>query len=329
MFFQSTTSAGFKNEDSHLQENSEDSTESYSSSNSDSNFNGSISLTFDAHWNTPTGGISDSHKFHLLQWTKTAEGSQKWLSSPALSYSSLSSDEKEAVDTLLLLANCYSEDRIVSSKNSPEKERIAEFQDLKRKRKTNTECTKDCSKNARIEKEAENCRDEIILDTVKKTYLEATHKQIPMLSTGSGTFSCAFCGKSFSSYQALGGHKSSCRSNPLKKELQGSMKDTMKELTSSNIHQCKWCSKTFSTGQALGGHQRLHRTGQVERRISGPLVSGKEIRKESLSQMHYLTSSVQEAQDEVNNKKRKVMMFGVDINENSAEDMDELTYLRL
>ncbi|KAI3934197.1 hypothetical protein MKW92_006524 [Papaver armeniacum] len=306
MFFQSTTSAGFKNEeDSHLQENSEDSTESYSSSNSASDFNGSISLTFDAHWNTPTDGISDSHKFHLLQWTKTAQGSQKRLSSPALSYSSVSTNEKEAVDTLLLLATCYSEDHRVSSKNSPEKNEIAEFQDLKRKRKTNTECTKDCSKNARIERETENCRDEIISDTVKKTYLE------PMLSTGSGTFSCAFCGKCFSSYQALGGHKSSCRSNPMKKALQGSVSGTIKELTSSNIHQCKWCSKTFSTGRALGGHQRLHRTGQVEPRICN------------------LTSTVQEAQDEVTNKKRKVMMFGVDLNENSPKDMDELTALRL
>ncbi|XP_026398726.1 zinc finger protein 397-like [Papaver somniferum] len=296
MFLQSRINAGFKNEeDSHLQENSK------SSSKSDSDFNGNISLTFDAHWNTPTCGVSDSHKFHLLQWEKTAEGGRKSLSSSSsgLLYSSLSSndgkqvellsDEKEAVDTLLMLANCYSEDRIVSSKNPPEKDRIAEFPDLKKKRKTNIGCTKDRLKNARIEKETENCRDEIILDT------EALHKQ--MKSSGSGRLSCAFCGKSFSSYQALGGHKSSCRSNPLKKALQGSMRDTIKELTSSDIHQCDWCSKTFSTGQALGGHQRLHRTGQAEPRISRPLVSGKEISKEK-SRIHYLTSSVQEAQDQ-------------------------------
>ncbi|KAL2552366.1 zinc finger protein AZF2-like [Forsythia ovata] len=52
---------------------------------------------------------------------------------------------------------------------------------------------------------------------------------------------CNKCGKSFSTGQALGGHRTSHR-NP-----------------SGRIHQCFICNKIFTTGQALGGHKTSHR----------------------------------------------------------------------
>ncbi|KAI3909156.1 hypothetical protein MKW98_012893 [Papaver atlanticum] len=136
-------------------------------------------------------------------------------------------------------------------------------------------------------------KDEIMLDTVKKTYLEASHQQI----TTSDTFNCAFCGKPFSSYQALGGHKSSCKSNPFKKQL---IKSAVQDLiATSKIHACKICSKVFPTGQALGGHQKSHKTGPVEPS----------------------RSSVSPPKDE-SLPNKKIMMF--DLNENPPDGEDEI-----
>ncbi|XP_026383775.1 zinc finger protein ZAT8-like [Papaver somniferum] len=143
-----------------------------------------------------------------------------------------------------------------------------------------------------------------MLDSAKKTNSEATHKQIPILSTaGSRKFSCGNCGKSFSCHQALGGHKSTCNSNFSIREvgessLQGLMGNKNKNSATSKggPHECRICGKTFPNGWALGGHKRSHRTGQVEP-SSRSSVSPKEITKESLHPINSFTSSVPEAQD--------------------------------
>ncbi|KAI3910487.1 hypothetical protein MKX01_034881, partial [Papaver californicum] len=118
---------------------------------------------------------------------------------------------KELVDSLMhlwTLANSYSLDSANSKKDRRIANKKRRFEDI------NTE--EDGSKKQRIE----NYKDKIIFDTAKKTNLEATHKQIPpILSTGCRKFSCNNCGKSFSSYQALGGHKSSCNSNLSRREV--------------------------------------------------------------------------------------------------------------
>ncbi|CAI0464633.1 unnamed protein product [Linum tenue] len=74
---------------------------------------------------------------------------------------------------------------------------------------------------------------------------------------------CAVCGKAFSSYQALGGHKASHR-----KSVSGDKTSSTTTTTSTvaagatsgsgKSHECSICHKSFPTGQALGGHKRCH-----------------------------------------------------------------------
>ncbi|EOA12582.1 hypothetical protein CARUB_v10026997mg [Capsella rubella] len=99
-------------------------------------------------------------------------------------------------------------------------------------------------------------------------------------------YKCSVCGKSFSSYQALGGHKTSHRKptnnnttiTSGKQELShnghsnsnaGSVVINVTVNTSNvgvgqisgKIHTCSICFKSFSSGQALGGHKRCHYDG--------------------------------------------------------------------
>ncbi|KAJ3673044.1 hypothetical protein LUZ60_006418 [Juncus effusus] len=73
-------------------------------------------------------------------------------------------------------------------------------------------------------------------------------------------FECSVCGKSFSSYQALGGHKSSHRRptdlDQIKQIITKPLDFDKNE--GSHPHRCNVCHKTFSSGQALGGHKRCH-----------------------------------------------------------------------
>ncbi|CAL5061864.1 unnamed protein product [Urochloa decumbens] len=94
-------------------------------------------------------------------------------------------------------------------------------------------------------------------------------------------FRCTLCGKAFSSYQALGGHKASHRKTtpaavygsaaPL---LFHQKEDATAEASASGSgggggagrFVCTVCHRGFETGQALGGHKRFHY-------LHGPLVS--------------------------------------------------------
>ncbi|KAI3836002.1 hypothetical protein MKX03_032897, partial [Papaver bracteatum] len=101
---------------------------------------------------------------------------------------------------LWALSNRYS----IDSANS-KKDRSTRPPVTKKRKLQDIICTKDGLKKARIEKETEvDHRGENMLDTVKKTYLEASHQQITTLSSASEIFNCVFCGKPFNSYQALG-----------------------------------------------------------------------------------------------------------------------------
>jgi hypothetical protein len=94
-------------------------------------------------------------------------------------------------------------------------------------------------------------------------------------------FGCSVCGKSFSSYQALGGHKTSHRvkqpadAAPLVAPTVAAVvaQPAAEPATSSTaassdggaatgrVHRCSICQKEFPTGQALGGHKRKHYDG--------------------------------------------------------------------
>lgn len=73
-------------------------------------------------------------------------------------------------------------------------------------------------------------------------------------------FKCSVCGKVFSSYHALGGHKSSHR-RPVDPNLMkpANINVNMDLVDNERLpHRCNVCYKSFATGQALGGHKRCH-----------------------------------------------------------------------
>ncbi|XP_052146360.1 zinc finger protein 1-like [Oryza glaberrima] len=97
-------------------------------------------------------------------------------------------------------------------------------------------------------------------------------------------FKCSVCGKSFSSYQALGGHKTSHRVKlptppaapvlapapvaallPSAEDREPATSSTAasSDGMTNRVHRCSICQKEFPTGQALGGHKRKHYDGGV------------------------------------------------------------------
>ena len=66
-------------------------------------------------------------------------------------------------------------------------------------------------------------------------------------------FRCKTCDRTFSSFRALGGHRTShTRPHP-----QVASCDNPK--ASSKVHECLICGAEFASGQALGGHMTRHR----------------------------------------------------------------------
>ncbi|KAG2304790.1 hypothetical protein Bca52824_033441 [Brassica carinata] len=80
------------------------------------------------------------------------------------------------------------------------------------------------------------------------------------------SYKCDVCGKEFTSYQALGGHKASHRVKPQQPLVENASaeagwKTRPRMAPSGKIHKCSICQVVFPTGQALGGHKRRHYDG--------------------------------------------------------------------
>ncbi|XP_047968871.1 zinc finger protein ZAT5-like [Salvia hispanica] len=94
-------------------------------------------------------------------------------------------------------------------------------------------------------------------------------------------YECKTCSRTFASFQALGGHRTShrkpnsaaelldrkIRSPPPPEEAKLGKFDTIVDtppppikLQMSKIHECSICGSEFASGQALGGHMRRHRS---------------------------------------------------------------------
>ncbi|KAJ4819721.1 hypothetical protein LUZ62_032287 [Rhynchospora pubera] len=69
-----------------------------------------------------------------------------------------------------------------------------------------------------------------------------------------GIFACKTCNKEFTSFQALGGHRTSHN----RQKTRGQGADVK---TKPRAHECTVCGMEFAMGQALGGHMRRHRPG--------------------------------------------------------------------
>ncbi|KAL5067953.1 hypothetical protein RYX36_018840 [Vicia faba] len=70
-------------------------------------------------------------------------------------------------------------------------------------------------------------------------------------------FECKTCNRKFSSFQALGGHRTSHKK--LKCEGEQTLKGNNHVNKQPKMHKCSICGQEFKLGQALGGHMRRHR----------------------------------------------------------------------
>ncbi|KAF8647777.1 hypothetical protein HU200_065191 [Digitaria exilis] len=94
----------------------------------------------------------------------------------------------------------------------------------------------------------------------KKTSSNGKHHHRSRIDDG-GAFRCRTCGRSFATFQALGGHRTSHKRPRVRADgldlLLGARPG--KATGAADVHRCHACGAVFTTGQALGGHMRRHR----------------------------------------------------------------------
>ncbi|XP_015056541.1 zinc finger protein ZAT5-like [Solanum pennellii] len=130
-----------------------------------------------------------------------------------------------------------------------------------------------------------------------KRYIETSTNSIDGTKAGIYVYECKTCNRTFSSFQALGGHRASHKkpkifnteynkrsyfdfsdeddyhlqhspstlynknkNTSINKNLPNSSNNKYTS-SSPRIHECSYCGAEFTSGQALGGHMRRHRGG--------------------------------------------------------------------
>ncbi|KAH7678011.1 beta-beta-alpha zinc fingers domain-containing protein [Dioscorea alata] len=98
---------------------------------------------------------------------------------------------------------------------------------------------------------------------------ENIHK---LKSVDQDVFKCKTCGRVFSSFQALGGHRTSHRRQTAGLDdhkrlidMQLKMTRMMMKKKKKKTHECSVCGLEFVMGQALGGHMRRHKPVSVKK----------------------------------------------------------------
>lgn len=114
-----------------------------------------------------------------------------------------------------------------------------------------------------------------------------THQKISSENSSFYVYECKTCNRTFSSFQALGGHRASHKkprtstdektrsplmqpkstlseegqNSPLKVSGSALASQASNIINKANkVHECSICGSEFTSGQALGGHMRRHRT---------------------------------------------------------------------
>ncbi|CAM0874200.1 unnamed protein product [Alopecurus aequalis] len=81
---------------------------------------------------------------------------------------------------------------------------------------------------------------------------------------GDGVFECRTCGRRFTTFQALGGHRTSHKRPRVRAHGLDLLLGARPGKSSAPVqHRCGTCGQVFTTGQALGGHMRRHRPVSV------------------------------------------------------------------
>jgi hypothetical protein len=96
-----------------------------------------------------------------------------------------------------------------------------------------------------------------------------------------GEFVCKTCSRSFATFQALGGHRTSHLRGrhglalglaPAAPDKASAAATTTKKEKPAAIHECHFCGAEFEMAQALGGHMRRHRKEAAATALQAPPV---------------------------------------------------------
>ncbi|KAF8075426.1 hypothetical protein N665_1094s0007 [Sinapis alba] len=153
-------------------------------------------------------------------------------------------------------------------------------------------------------------------------------------------YQCKTCDRTFSSFQALGGHRASHKKpkansfysnlDHLKNNIyeNDSLVTTTTIYNNNNnrslvktgnnkVHECGICGAEFTSGQALGGHMRRHRGAVVVAAVPAPTVTvalAAANTELSLSSMSF---------DQISTKRAKKMVVSLDLDLNLPAPEDE------